>query len=656
MDPLEVGDPIQIGPFRLLGRLGHGGMGRVFLGASPGGRKVAIKVVRPHYANDPEFRRRFGREVAAARRVGDFHVARVVDADPDANPPWLATAYIPGPSVAEAVVRQGPLDEARVRELGAALAAGLMAIHARGLIHRDLKPGNAILADDGPRIVGLGIAKVVDTSALTGSNAVIGALRSMSPEQLKGDEVTPQSDVFALGSVLAYAATGHDPFEAATIPELITGILSGPPSLDPLAGDLRDTISACLRKDPVQRPRPGDLLARFGPQDPSAPERAPSASVPGQRRRIRRPAVLIAPGIAAAICLAAVGLFLTRNSPARSASASSAASASRSAPAAVATSPAGPGRSATAASATASLAGSFADPGSAPIKSVAFAPNGTTVATSDEYGNAYLWNTATGKVTATLSIPNAVYRAFYLAFTPNGSTLVTCVSDDYTDLWSTATRAITASLVDPGNGYPSSMALAPRGGILATSDLDGSAYLWSTVTGEMTGTFTDPGSKGVVSVAFTSKGDTLATGDENGSIYLWNTATGKVTATLTAPGVREPVTSLAFVPGSGTLVGGASNGNIYVWNTATGKISATLTDPNDVAVTSVAFAPDGTTFATSDVDGNIYLWNLTTGKIAATITSPGDGGFSSAAFSPDGATLATGGEDGSLYLWKIAYS
>ena len=263
MDRLQGGDPSQIGPFRLLGRLGEGGMGRVFLGESPGGRKVAIKVVHPHYGNDPEFRRRFAREVAAARQVGGFHTAAVVGADPEADPPWMATAYIAGPSLAEAIARRGPLDEAEVRRLGAALAEGLAAIHDCGLIHRDLKPGNVILADDGPRIIDFGIAKGADATALTGSSAVIGTLRYMSPEQLNGHELTPQSDVFALGTILAFAATGHDPFEAPTIPAVITRILNDPPDLDPLTGDLRGIIGDCLAKDPGSRPDPGDLLARF---------------------------------------------------------------------------------------------------------------------------------------------------------------------------------------------------------------------------------------------------------------------------------------------------------------------------------------------------------------------------------------------------------
>jgi peptide/nickel transport system substrate-binding protein len=283
VDRLQAGDPSQIGPFRLLGRLGEGGMGRVFLGESRGGRKVAVKVVHPHYASDPEFRRRFAREVAAARQVGGFHTAGVVGADPGADPPWMATAYIPGPSLAEEIAQRGPLDEAGVLQLGAALAEGLAAIHDCGLIHRDLKPGNVILADDGPRIIDFGIARGADATALTGSNAVIGTLRYMSPEQLHGQELTPQSDVFALGTVLAYAATGHDPFQGPTMPAVITRILTGPPDLDPLSGDLRGIIADCLAKDPGSRPSPGDLLARFSDRrthDPTvtaAPAPAPTA-------------------------------------------------------------------------------------------------------------------------------------------------------------------------------------------------------------------------------------------------------------------------------------------------------------------------------------------------------------------------------------------
>ena len=345
VDQLRAGDPRKIGSFRLLGRLGEGGMGQVFLGASPGGRKVAIKVVHSQHANDPEFRRRFTREVEAARQVGGFHTALVVEADPDADPPWMATSYVPGPSLAEAVSRHGPLREARLRELGAALAEGLEAIHACGLIHRDLKPGNIILADDGPRIIDFGIVRDADATSLTSSNAIIGTIRYMSPEQLHGQDLTPLSDVFALGATLVYAATGHDPFQAPTIPAVIYRIVNDPPDLDQLAGGLRDIIEACLAKQPAGRPAPGEILARFNslaaprdstadavpvpvpvpaPAPPAAPARARTPAPAARAARRRRPGRTAVAGTAAAaaVAVAVVLAVLLDQHPARTLSAS----------------------------------------------------------------------------------------------------------------------------------------------------------------------------------------------------------------------------------------------------------------------------------------------------------------------------------------------
>ena len=202
MDALRAGDPRQVGVYRLVSRLGDGGMGQVFLGISPGGRPVAVKVIRPELTADPEFQRRFAREVDAARRVGGFHTAPVVDADPYDNPPWMVTAYIAGPSLQAVVVGGGPLDPVSVSRLGAALTEGLGAIHGSGLVHRDLKPANIIMADDGPRIIDFGIAQAVGATALTTPGTVIGTYAFMSPEQIRADTATPESDVFCLGCVL----------------------------------------------------------------------------------------------------------------------------------------------------------------------------------------------------------------------------------------------------------------------------------------------------------------------------------------------------------------------------------------------------------------------------------------------------------------------
>jgi serine/threonine protein kinase len=264
MNPLRAGDPRQVGVYRLVGRLADGGMGQVFLGASPGGRLVAVKVIRPEFSADTEFRRRFAREVDAARRVGGFHTAQVVDADPYDDPAWMVTAYVAGPSLQAVVSDGGPLAAADVSRLGAALTEGLGAIHRSGLVHRDLKPANIIMADDGPRIIDFGIAQPTGATALTTPGTVIGTLSFMSPEQVRADTAIPESDVFALGCVLAYAATGHAPFEASNGAAIMYRVLNEQPDLGNLpTGVLRDTLTACMAKDPKRRPLLPDLLARF---------------------------------------------------------------------------------------------------------------------------------------------------------------------------------------------------------------------------------------------------------------------------------------------------------------------------------------------------------------------------------------------------------
>jgi serine/threonine protein kinase len=263
MDPLQSGDPRQVGAYRVIGRLGGGGMGQVFLGLSPGGRPVAIKLMRPDLT-DAEFRQRFAREVDAARRVGGFHTASVVDANPAADPPWMVTAYIAGPSLHAVVTGKGPLTEEATRALGAALAEGLAAIHGCGLVHRDLKPANIIMASDGPRIIDFGIARPAGATALTTPSTVLGTYAFMSPEQFRGEAATPASDVFSLGCVLTYAATGRVPFDAASVPAIMYRVLEAEPDLGQIApGLLRDALEACLAKDPGRRPSLPGLVARF---------------------------------------------------------------------------------------------------------------------------------------------------------------------------------------------------------------------------------------------------------------------------------------------------------------------------------------------------------------------------------------------------------
>jgi peptide/nickel transport system substrate-binding protein len=262
---LQDGDPRQIGPYALLRRLGGGGMGRVYLGRSAGGRLVAVKVIRTELADDPSFRARFTHEVAAARRVNGLYTALVVDADPDGPVPWLATAYVPGPSLSEAVAAHGPLPEATLLPLAAALAEGLAAIHAAGVVHRDLKPSNVLLASDGPRVIDFGISRAVEASALTGTNLLIGSPGFMSPEQAVGHDVGPPSDVFSLGAVLTFAATAEGPFGTGPTPALLFRIVHNPPNIGRVPGSILPIVERCLIKDPWQRPAAAGLLAEIGP-------------------------------------------------------------------------------------------------------------------------------------------------------------------------------------------------------------------------------------------------------------------------------------------------------------------------------------------------------------------------------------------------------
>ncbi|ORT59773.1 serine/threonine-protein kinase [Streptomyces sp. CB03238] len=271
MQPLEVGDPGVIGPFRLLGRLGAGGMGRVYLARSEGGRTVAVKVVHPHFALDEEFRARFRREVESARRVGGDGAwgwtAPVLDADPDAPVPWVATGYVSGPPLARAVTEHGPLPEHTVRVLGAGLAEALAAVHELGLVHRDVKPSNVLLALDGPRLIDFGIARATDgTASLTSTGVSVGSPGYMAPEQILGKGVSGAADVFSLGAVLAYAATGAAPFPGDSSAALLYKVVHEEPELGgALTGELRDLVAACLAKDPAARPAPAELAGRLAP-------------------------------------------------------------------------------------------------------------------------------------------------------------------------------------------------------------------------------------------------------------------------------------------------------------------------------------------------------------------------------------------------------
>ncbi|MFJ6437186.1 serine/threonine-protein kinase [Streptomyces sp. NPDC091416] len=285
------GLPESVGGYAVERQLGAGGMGVVYLARSRGGRAVAVKVARSELATDPHFRERFRAEVEAARSVGGFHTAPVVDADPAAAAPWLATAYIPGPTLGALIEAEGPMGEPRLRQLGAALAEALAAIHRCGLVHRDLKPGNIIMASDGPRVLDFGIARALESTRLTATGMAFGTPGFLAPEQAQGLEVGGAADVFALGAVLV-AAAGGAAFGAGTPMGLMYRSVHEAPDLAVVPEGLRPIVASCLAKEPGERPTPERLLDLFVP---GGPTHTPTVAVP--------PPPSYAPAAAAAVPL-----------------------------------------------------------------------------------------------------------------------------------------------------------------------------------------------------------------------------------------------------------------------------------------------------------------------------------------------------------------
>jgi hypothetical protein len=266
MKALAPDDPRVIGEYRLRAQLGAGGMGRVYLGLSPGGRAVAIKVVNPDLAGNAEFLHRFTQEVAAARAVSGIYTAPVVASGLNERPPWLATAFVPGPSLDQVVAENGPLPAPALWPLLAGLTEAMAAIHACGVVHRDLKPANVLLATDGPRVIDFGISRATDGTVLTAAGVVFGTPGYMSPEQAEGKPAGPASDMFALACVIAYAATGSGPFGTGTAAAVLYRVVHVEAALDGVPPALREILAGCLAKDPAARPTPAALAAAIASQ------------------------------------------------------------------------------------------------------------------------------------------------------------------------------------------------------------------------------------------------------------------------------------------------------------------------------------------------------------------------------------------------------
>ena len=258
-------DPERIGPYAIVGRLGAGAMGQVYLARSTAGRLVAVKTIRIELAEEPGYRARFAREVAAARRVSGVFTAAVVEADPEADLPWLATAYVAAPSLNTLVRNSGPLPVPAVRWLAAGCAEALQSIHAAGLLHRDVKPSNVLVAPDGPRVIDFGVARAAERVQLTVTRGAAGTPAYMAPEQARDSmQASPASDVFSLGATLVFAASGHPPYRGDTVMDVLVRLATEPPDLSGVPGDLADLLAACLERVPRDRPTDAAILGLLG--------------------------------------------------------------------------------------------------------------------------------------------------------------------------------------------------------------------------------------------------------------------------------------------------------------------------------------------------------------------------------------------------------
>jgi serine/threonine protein kinase len=265
LEPLRRWDPDRIGPYSLIGRLGAGAMGQVYLGRSTAGRLVAVKTIKIEMAEEPGFRLRFAREVAAARRVSGVFTAAVVAADPEAEMPWLATAYVPAPTLSRLVRVCGPLPVPTVRWLAAGCAEALESIHLAGLVHRDLKPSNVLVAPDGPRVIDFGLARAAERIQLTATRGAVGTPAYMAPEQARDSQhASLASDVYSLGATLLFAATGHGPYQGETVMDVLVKLATEAPDLSGLPADLTTLVEACLERSPRMRPTSAGLLAGLG--------------------------------------------------------------------------------------------------------------------------------------------------------------------------------------------------------------------------------------------------------------------------------------------------------------------------------------------------------------------------------------------------------
>jgi serine/threonine protein kinase/sugar lactone lactonase YvrE len=649
-----MGVRLVAGRYRLVRELGRGGMGVVWLAEDQlVGRQVAVKELRPPQGLADSDREVYGRralqEARSAARVhhpgavGLYDVLPATGAD---DAVYLIMELVEGPTLAEIIERGGPLPGPQIAAVGLQLLSVLDAAHALGVVHRDIKPGNIIIAAGQAKLTDFGIAHSVGDPRLT-RTGVMGTQAYLAPELFESAPISPAADLWSLGATLYHAAEGRGPFERATTGATLRAILiedlPAPTCPPPLAA----AITGLLQRDPARRATTSQARACLQqatalavPQSPQPSPVPQPASPPGGTRP---PAPHSAPAASPQPTWQQARTTLSPSPPPLP----------RQAVPAILR-PGKPGHSRRlpiiAAVTAAALVVTAAVVG--PVLMSRTGPASThhhpTSPTSGPYPAAAL----------TDSRGNSLANAFSVAFSSDGNSLAVGDGDNKTYLWDVATHRITAALANPSglDAAAYSVAFSPDSKRLAVADGD-NTYLWDVATGRITATLADPGDSGPEAVAFSPDGKMMATGDKDGSSYLWDVSTGHIAATLTGPASIKSAASIVFSPDGQTLATGETNGRTYLWDVATGQLAATLTDPHSQGVNSVAFSPDGQTLAAGDQDKSTYLWDVATGKMTATLTDPAaagsSGGVWSVAFSPDGKILATSDED-TTYLWNVS--
>ncbi|MER7761692.1 protein kinase [Streptomyces sp. NPDC097619] len=671
--PLAAGDPREVGGHRLVGRLGGGALGTVFLGRSRGGRLLAVRVVGPEPAADGEFRRRFEEMVVSARAVSGVHTARVVDGGTDGALLWLAGEYIAGPSLREAVAAHGPLPVGAVRALGAGLAEALAGVHAAGLLHGGLTPGDVILADDGPRLTDFALARLWDSVHPSRTVAAAPGGTFLAPEQVRVGTASPASDVFALGGVLVFAATGRNAFGSAAGSDALLRLVDGEPDLDGVPAELLDLVRDCLAKEPERRPEVGEVLRGLAGEAPGAWLPPDVADMVGERRaragahdtgrRPSRRALLLAAG-AGAVGLVGVpvGIRLASDAaagtpgPTRSPAGTPTAGAGSSAPApeAVRLGPA--------------VTIELGRTDNEDARSLAYSGDGRLLAAGG-LNKVVLIDPVARKKTGEITFGRAMGVVSALAFSPTGGLLAAAYAlpryprspkaEDRArgrvavTLWDLASRREVRMLTSAAEGnlltQANTVAFSPDGKLVALGrdggDSIGKAVVWEVRSGRQVASLAvGPGTKDTFgradSVVFSPDGKVLAVGygaDLEGAIDLFDTASFARIATL--PLLRTDlfgVADLAFTPDGRTLYG--AFGGLAGWDTSSWKRTTTLAAV-EARYQSMALSHDGKLMAaTDDRGGGLTLWALSSGRWTPVPTAHVTGGL--VAFAPDGRTIA----------------